>query len=506
MQNYSKPHKEGLRSKTIDGMYWMTLSSVLNFVFYFLITAILARLLLPSEHGIMQAATVVISFSEIFWQIGVGPAIVQNKNLNEKHIGTAIVSSFILGFITMVVIFFLSPVISLIFKNDDLIVVLRVLSVIFVFHSISVVSESLLQKEMLFKKIAVNRLISLIFGYGMTSVLLSYVGLGYWALVIATLVQALIKSILMNITCKTKRKIMFDFSSFKELISFGGGFTIAKIFNNIALQIDNIVVSRTMGAESLAIYGKAYQLMSVPAHLLGGVLDQVLFPAMSKAQNEKEKLKIAFKVGMNTIAFVTMPISILLWIFAPEVVMIILGPNWISAVGPVKIYAFTLFFRTGYKISDSLCRALGAEYKRAIRQFIYAVMVAMGAYIGHFYGLEYVALGVSIAIIMNFIIMTSLSMKLTSMKWTDLSKTFAGIAIIELILFIISIFTRSIFTSIPKIFEMIFLSIIVTISYIIILYVYYKRFITIEEQKMLSSLGKIALSKFIKKKAIAKVS
>lgn len=498
MQNKDRTH-QGLKSKTIDGMYWMTISTLLNFIIYFLVTAILARLLLPSEHGVMQAATVVISFSEIFWQIGVGPAIVQLKSLNEKHIGTAIVSSFILGLITMVVVFLLSPTISLLFKSHELILVLRVLSVIFIFHSISVVSESLLQKDMLFKKIAINRLVSLIIGYCLIAILLSYHGFGYWALVIATLAQALIKSILMNISCKIKRKIIFDFSSFKELIAFGGGFTIAKIFNNIALQIDNIIVSRTMGPGSLAIYGKSYQLMSVPANLLGGVLDQVLFPAMARAQNEKDKLKIVFKVGINVIAFMTIPVSVLLWIFASEIVLGLLGQNWISAVGPVKIYAFTLFFRTGYKISDSLSRALGAVYKRALRQFIYALMVAIGAYTGHFYGLTYIALGVSVAITMNFIIMTTLSLKLMNMRWIELLPTFGSIIIIEFILVIVSITARSIFEFLPTVFMIFFVSISVGTLYIILVFVYYKKIVSVDEKEMIDSLAKIIYSKYLSK-------
>jgi len=501
MRNNDMVKEEGLKSKTVSGFYWMTILSVAEIIVFFIITATLARLLSPAEHGVMQAALVIISFSELFWQVGVGPAIVQQKNLTQKHIGTAIVFSFILGLLTLTAVYFLSPSLSLLFNNSDLEAVLRVLSLVFIFHSLSVVSESLLQKEMQFKKIALNKLIALVFGYGALGAILAYSGFSYWSLVLATLAQALLKTILMNITCKTKRKITFDFPALKELVIFGGGFTIAKIFNNIALQADNVIVSRTMGTAMLGIYGKAYQMMSVPANLLGGVLDHVLFPAMAKVQDEKEKLVTAFRAGVSAVALVTMPVSIMLWVLTPEIVAIILGKQWVAAIEPIRIFALTLFFRTGYKISDSLCRALGAVYKRAFLQMIYALMVIAGAYIGHYYGLTYVAVGVSIAIVMNFIIMTSLSLSLIKLNWISLIKDLWIVVAMQAVLFLLALMLRELLDPLPMLLMIICLVICIALVYGVLVFFIYRKYMSSKDKEVFLSIYRIACAKLPRRPA-----
>jgi PST family polysaccharide transporter len=198
---------------------------------------------------------------------------------------------------------------------------------------------------------------------------------------------------------------------------FGGGFTAARIGNYLGVQGDNLVVGRWLGAEALGIYGRAYQLMASPAMLVGQILDRVLFPAMAKVQDSADRLRAAYRRGVALIALVMLPLSAVLYVLAPEVVHLLLGPAWAGAIVPFQIFSLGLLFRTSYKMSDSLARATGAVYRRAWRQWVYALLVIGGAGLGAAWGLAGVAACVLAAIAVNFFLMAQLSLGLAGMGW-----------------------------------------------------------------------------------------
>jgi PST family polysaccharide transporter len=209
----------------------------------------------------------------------------------------------------------------------------------------------------------------------------------------------------------------FDRRACGELVYYGGGMTADRVANYIALQGDNMVVGRWLGASALGFYGRAYQLLAAPADLLGQVLDTVLFPAIAAVQNEQRRLATAYRLGATLIALLTLPISMAMFVLAPELVHVLLGPSWKEVTLPFQILALGLLFRTGYKISDSLVRATGAVYSGAWRQGVYAALVLMGAWVGQHWGISGVALAVVGAIMVKFILMAQLSLRLTSMSW-----------------------------------------------------------------------------------------
>jgi PST family polysaccharide transporter len=159
--------------------------------------------------------------------------------------------------------------------------------------------------------------------------------------------------------------------------------------------------------------------MVAPAMIVGEVLDRVLFPAMAQVQSDTERLQLAFRRGIALIAIIILPLSAVLFFLAPEFIYVLLGPGWDAAVAPFQILALGMLFRTSYKMSDTLTRAIGAVYRRAWRQGIYAVLVVGGAYVGQFGGLPGVALGLFFAITINFIFMAQLSLQLAQLSWRD---------------------------------------------------------------------------------------
>jgi len=408
-----------LTHRTLGSLFWMFSGAGVQAVLRIIVLAVLARLLTPADFGLVSIALVVIGFVEFFSLLGVGPAIVQREQIEDRHLQTGFTISVLLGFLSGGFIWLFAPYISVFFRMPDLTEILRALIIVFPLSGLSVVAESLLQRELHFRQIALIQVFSYLFGYAAVGVCLAMMKFGVWALVIATIVQITLQTIILLCVQPHIKGFKFEYESFKELILYGGGFTITKIFNYLALQGDNLVVGRWLGADALGLYGRAYNLMTMPVKLLSTQLDIVLFPAMAKIQNEQERLSLVYKRGISLIALTSLPISAVMIVLAPEIVDVLLGPSWKEAVIPFQILAIGTLFRMGYKMGGALARAKGAVYRLAWRQGIYALFIVGGAWIGQHWGISGVAAGVVAALAVQFIITIQLGLSLISMRWID---------------------------------------------------------------------------------------
>jgi PST family polysaccharide transporter len=174
-----------------------------------------------------------------------------------------------------------------------------------------------------------------------------------------------------------------------------------------------------MSDAALGLYGRAYQLASTPAALLGNVLDQVLFPTLAGRQHDKARLAENFRRAVCLTTAVTAPLAVVAVVLAPELVRIVLGPRWTGVVVAFQILAGTLTFRTAYKLSDAMAKATGRVYARAWRQGLYAALVVGGALACRPWGIEGVAAAVAGAIVVNYLVMSGLSLAVTELAWAS---------------------------------------------------------------------------------------
>jgi PST family polysaccharide transporter len=406
-----------MTNRTLSGLFWMAVATGANVVSLLLVVLVLARLLTPADFGLAAAALMVIGFSAIFSEFGIGPAVVQRPELRTAHLRSGFTLSLLLGVVLGAGLWAAAPAVAGFFRLEQLTPLLRVLAVIFPLQSFGVVADSLLQRELRFRCLAVLEVVTVVAGYGAVGVTLAALGFGAWALVGAHLTQTLLKTVLMILARPHPAWPLLDRRACGELLYFGGGFTASRFSNYLAGQGEHLVIGRCLGAVALGVYGRAYQLMAAPAVLFGNVLDRVLFPAMVHVQDQPKRLAGAYRRGTALIALVICPLSAVLILVAPEVVLVLLGPGWQSVTPPLQILAVGMLFRTGCKISDALVRATGAVYRRTWRQTAYAAAVIVGAWVGQAWGLEGVAVAVLVTLALNFFLMAQLGLCLAEMSW-----------------------------------------------------------------------------------------
>jgi O-antigen/teichoic acid export membrane protein len=382
-----------------------------------LLLVVLARELTPADFGVVQAALVVIGLGRLLTESIVGPALVQRPSISDRLVRTGGTIAVVCGLVTSAVTFVAAPLLASLFDAEEFVPVLRVLQISFIVQAVGVVSESLLQRELRFSRLATANACSFVLGYAGVGVALGLAGAGVWALVGAHLGQLGLYTALLFLSRPVSLRPTLDRDCARELMHYGGGFTLGRFFNYAALQGDYAVVGATLSSAALGIYGRAYQLLGAPAMLLGQIIDRVMFPMQAELQHDRVRLANQYRRAVSLVAVVMLPLSTFVLVLAPEIVTVALGDRWDSVVTPLRLLSVSLLARTSYKLSDTLSRALGLVYARAARQLVYAVLVVAGALVGQRWGVSGVAAGVAVAVIANFGLMAHLVLDATGLTW-----------------------------------------------------------------------------------------
>lgn len=407
-----------LTTRSVTNILWAAWGSGGYAALNLVTLAVLARLLTPAEFGVVAAAMVAINLSKIFYQLGLGPALVQRDTLEPRHLATGFVGSVVFGVSLGIALWAVAPLAGALFRIPEVEPVLRVFAVKFPLLGLAVVPHSELERDMEFRWLANVEVVTFGIGYGAVGITLAFMGAGVWALVAGHVARTVLHVIALVIKRPPPLRTWPEWRAFRELMHYGGGHTIARVGNFFAHEGDNLIVGRWLGAEALGFYGRAYRLMAYPATLVGNVLERVLFPAMARVQRDAKRLAGAYLRSAGALALLMLPVSVVSLVLARELVLVMLGPQWFAAVAPFQIFALGMLFRSSYRLSDALTRATGAVYRRAWRQWLYAGLVLGAGWIGSRWGIAGVATGVLGALVVNFMLMAHLSLRVTNARWS----------------------------------------------------------------------------------------
>lgn len=406
-----------LTKKTAGGFLWLGGVKATNAILQFAILAILARLLSPTEFGLMGLALTVVSFSDIFNDLGFGPAITQKEKLSKTDIYTSFTFSLIFGSVLVVLIWMFSPFIASFFRNDELSPILKAISVVLLLRAGITTPLGLLYRNLEFKKLSLIQIVSYAVGYGGTGVTLALLGYGVWALVAAVIAQSVLSLILYWTFTAESIGFSLNKKSFKELIHFGAGYSLSKIFSYGGNQGDKIMIGRILGVEAVGLYDRGYQVVKYSASLIGEIVDKVLFSPIARKQNDRGLIKKIYLEMTYIFGIIFMPFSAFIYTNADAIVHIILGDQWDDAIPIVKAMSFVVFFLVTTRIGSTIAKSLGDVYRRAWRTLFYAVLVLMGVYFGAKWGVVGVAIAVVMAKVIDYTLAFAQVSSLTSAKY-----------------------------------------------------------------------------------------
>jgi PST family polysaccharide transporter len=401
----------------IASMAWSSLGVVFTFGARLLVLAVLARLLSPSDFGLVGAALMVTGFSMAFSQLGMGPALVQREELEPRHVSTAFAASVLLGLAVTALVACVAGPLAAFLEMPRLEPVLLAMCLLFPLQGLTLTGESLLQREMQFRRLAQVRSLSYVLGYALPGIAVASAGGGVWALVAANLGQAAVLCALVG-WLKPLPRPRLDRRSMRDLGRFGLGVSLTEVSFFFSQQGDNLVVAKLLGPAALGVYGRAYQLMYLPTQLFSQALGPVVFPVLSRSQRQPAELGQGLLRMLATTALIAIPLSAVAIAAAPEVIAVLLGPGWEAAVPAYQLLSVATFLRLGHKVTNLVNRAAGRVYELASFQTLYGVLVVGLGVVGSRAGIEGVAATTALAVSFHFALLLALSVRTTQVRWS----------------------------------------------------------------------------------------
>ena len=350
--------KNGLKKQIISGLFWKFGERILAQGVSFIVSLVLARMLLPEEYGIVALVLVFINLANVFVTNGLGETLIQKPDAKQSDFSTMFFCSLLLSIIIYLILFTLAPVIAKFYDNVQLILVLRILGLQVPLSSINTIQQAYVSKNMLFRKFFYSTIGGTLTS-GIIGIILAYQGAGIWALVVQYMTNTIINTIILFITVKWYPTFNFDKESSKELFSYGWKLVAAQFMNQLYVELKNLFIGKVYTTSDLASYNKGEQFPSVLVMNINSAISSVLFPAMSIANQEKGKLKELTRQSIKLSSYIVFPIVTGLMIVAEPMIRLLLTEKWITCVPYLQISCIFWMFQPSQTANVQAIKASG---------------------------------------------------------------------------------------------------------------------------------------------------
>lgn len=327
-----------------SGIIYTAIGKYSNVFFQLIITSILARLLSPQEYGVVTVVNVFIVFFTMIGEMGIGPAIIQNKELNKSDYEELTFFTILLGILIGALFSLLGFPASYVYNYDIYIKIFFMLSLVTLFNIVSMVPRSILMKEKKFFIVNLVTVGSNIFG-GLVSIILAINGFSYYSLIFGNIVKSFFNFLILFFVSSIKIRMRFKFSTVKKIYLFSKNQFIFDFFNYFSRNLDNLLIGIVISKEALAYYDKAYQLSLAPNQMLTRVVSPVVQPILSNYESDKKVIFEAYKKISFIFLLIGLPLTVFLTIFSKEIIFFLFGSQWKESIPIFRIFAVSTFLQ-----------------------------------------------------------------------------------------------------------------------------------------------------------------
>lgn len=324
-----------LKEKVFSGFVWGFGERILAQLVSFIVSVVLARMLLPSEYGIIAMVLVFINIANVFAIGGFGEALVQKKEPTEADYNTIFYYTLTVSAIVYILLFFIAPFIARFYKTEQMVWVLRVLALKIVISSVSTVQHAYVQKHMMFKKFFFSTLGGTLIS-GIVGIVFAYMGFGVWALVAQYLSNSLIDMCVLFFTVPWRPKLIFSMESARSLMPLGWRFLGTDLVNAVYNELRSLVIGKKYTSADLAFYNRGDKIPSLAISNIDSTIGSVVFPAMTTAKSPEEMKRIGRRSIMTT-SYLIFPLMIGMMITAPSIVRVLYTDKWSEMVVYMQI-------------------------------------------------------------------------------------------------------------------------------------------------------------------------
>lgn len=437
---------ESLKQKTTKGLFWSSVERFSNQGMSFLFSVILARMLDPSDFGIIAMITIFFAVAQSFVDSGFSNALVRKTDRREEDLSTCFYFNIGVGIMAYIVLFLIAPLVACFYKQPILSPIIRITGLGVVLNSLCVVQQALFTIKIDFKSQAKVTLSATIIS-GIVGVILAYQGYGVWALVWQGVVMTSVRMALLWLMSKWRPTTGFSKSSFNYLFGYGSKLLASGLLDTIYNNIYPIVIGKFYTPAQLGNYSRALSFAQLPSSNITSILQRVTFPVLSTIQDDIPRLQANYRRLLKLSAFIVFPLMMGLAAVAFPMIRLILTPKWEGCSLYLQIICFALMWYPIHAINLNLLQVKGRSdlflrleiIKKIVGVCIMCITIPLG--------ITAMCIGMVASSLISLFINTYYTGKLINIGYLKQMKDVFPILIVSLIMGIVVYITIPFFTS-----------------------------------------------------------
>ena len=393
-----------LRKNVLSAVGWSAGTRLVGQLINWAMTLLVIRFLRPEDYGLMGLAMAVTGFLQSMSYVGISDTVVQSRSIDDGLLRSTFGFVIIVNTAFVVLLWCLAPFVAQFYGDARLIDLLRVASLVFVFIIVQAIPGALLQRRLDLKRISRIEFVANIIG-GLSGLALAWLGFGVWSLMIAMLVSTGWRSLGLFWAEPFWQRPSLRFRGYAAILKNGGIRTAEQAIWYLYNSSDVLLIGKLLGPVPLGIYTVARQVAAIPAEKLAVVLKPAAFPAFSMVQHDHAEALRHLSKAMRLIALATFPVFFGISAIAPQIVQIVLGSQWASAVVPLSLLALGMTLRPVGIILPSFLMGLG-QFKASFSNTVFGAVLFPVAYIvGSRWGIEGVCVAAVLAYPVQFFVL-----------------------------------------------------------------------------------------------------
>ena len=347
-----------LKSKVAKGAIWTLLEKLSTQAVQFVVGMVLARLLTPNDYGTVSLTAIFFAIAHVLVDGGFGGALIQKKDADALDFNSVFYLNLFMSALAYIALFFAAPWIARFYKTPELVSIVRVSAIAFIFNAVNAIQNAELTKKMLFH---LSFRISLIttFTSAIFGVTLAFMGYGVWALVWSSLITGFVGVIARWLIIAWRPRLMFSWSRLKPLFSYGWKMAVSGLLNTFFNNLNGLVIGRLYSRADLAYVNKGRALPNMVMGEIDATIGRVSFPALVQFQGDKTRLRDAMRRMMMCSTFLVLPLMVLVAACAHSELRLLYGTQWTPAAPYMMLACFTFALHPFHTINLRGILALG---------------------------------------------------------------------------------------------------------------------------------------------------
>jgi len=317
-----------LINKILPSFGWVSSANIFRQVQQIVALIIYTHFLSPSEFGTFSIVLIFALFAGLFSNFGTSSAIIHFRDTSREFLSTIFIFNIFLGSSIAIILFFLSNPIASFFNDNQVELLLKIISINFILQSFFLVHKALLEMNMEFKIVSIIETVSIFIASIVGILAVWFFDFGVYGLVIQSVLNTIMLLVLFLSFSNWKATLFFDFTTIKKVLNYTVSLTSFNILNYFTNNIDQFLVGKFLASSSLGIYNLAIKIVIFPTVNIASIIVRVLFPVLSNYKSNLEVFKIIYLQIVFNIALITFPLMIGLMSLTDIFVETIFNEQW----------------------------------------------------------------------------------------------------------------------------------------------------------------------------------